>query len=419
MLDEAIAPANLAAPRVANAPGALAGVRIADFGWVLAGPYGTMLMSYLGAEVIKVESRRRIDEQRVAHRAGLSENYEASSNFLEINLNKRSVSINIAKPEGAELARRLVSVCDVVLENMRPGVMDRLGLGYQDMVKVKPDIIMASISGWGSTGPLREYTAYAPCFSSFAGLAHLTGYPDQDPSPGTSSNDARSGTAATFAVLMALVMRQQTGQGQYIDLSACEALNNLIGDRVMEFMMTQHSPIRSGNHDAGLAPHNCYRCQGDDKWLSIAVASDAEWKGLRAAMGSPAVLDTPAFATNAMRWENRHALDAIIETWTSQGEAFALMELLQRHGVPAMPSFNADELFTNPHLLERGAISETVHPVIGKRPIITPPWKMSETPPAIQRTAPLLGEDNEYVFCELLGLTKDDVELLAEAEVVY
>src|SRR4051812_28716700 len=125
-------------------PGALKGVRVADFGWVLAGPYSTMLLSYLGAEVIKIESRRRIDEQRVAHGAGLSENYEASSNFLEINLNKRSVSINIAKPEGASLAKRLVSISDVVLENMRPGVMDRLGLGYRDMVQVKPDIIMAS-----------------------------------------------------------------------------------------------------------------------------------------------------------------------------------------------------------------------------------------------------------------------------------
>ena len=179
-------------------PGALQGVRIIDFGWVLAGPYSTMLLGYLGAEIIKVESRRRIDEQRVAHRAGLSENFDASSNFLEVNLNKRSVSINLSKPEGAALARRLVALSDVVIENMRPGVMDRLGLGYRALAQVKPDIIMASISGWGGTGPLREYTAYAPCFASFSGIGHLTGYADEEPNTGTSSNDARSGTAAVL-----------------------------------------------------------------------------------------------------------------------------------------------------------------------------------------------------------------------------
>jgi crotonobetainyl-CoA:carnitine CoA-transferase CaiB-like acyl-CoA transferase len=400
-------------------PGALSGVRVVDFGWVLAGPYSTMLLSYLGAEVIKVESRRRIDEQRVAHSAGLSENYEASSNFLEINLNKRSISINIAKPEGAALAKRLVAISDVVIENMRPGVINRLGLGYADLVKVKPDIIMASISGWGGTGPLREYSAYAPCFSAFGGTAHLQGYPDEEPNQGTSSNDARSGTAATFAVLMALVMRQRTGQGQYIDLSACEAMNALIGDRMVEYMMTGISPIRAGNHDARFAPHAVYRCQGQDRWISIAVTCDAEWDALRTAMGNPPFLADPAFATAVGRWENRHQLDTLMEGWTCERDAFELMELLQAHGVPATPSFTAEDLFTSPHLIERAAITETHHPVQGVRPIIGPPWKMSATPPRIGRTAPLLGEDNQYVFEELLGLPKDEVEKLSAEQVIY
>lgn len=400
-------------------PGALQGVRVADFGWVLAGPYATMLLSYLGAEVIKIESRRRIDEQRVAHRAGMSEEFDASSNFLEINLGKRSVSINLSKPEGAELAKRLVAISDVVIENMRPGVMNRLGLGYKDLVKVKPNIIMASISGWGSKGPLREYTAYAPCFASFSGMGNLTGYPNDEPNTGTSSNDARSGTAAAFAVLMALVLRQRTGQGQYIDLSSCEALDSLIGDRIMQYMMTGVSPMRTGNHDAGMAPHSVYRCKGDDKWISIAVATDAEWNALRGAMGSPACLDDAAFARRAGRLENQDQLDAIVEEWTCQHEAVELMESLQQQGVAAMPSFSAEDLFTNPHLLERGAITETVHPVIGRRQAISPPWKMSATPPSIVRTAPLLGEDNHYVLCELLGLSEKEVLRLGEAQVVY
>jgi crotonobetainyl-CoA:carnitine CoA-transferase CaiB-like acyl-CoA transferase len=399
--------------------GALRGVRVADFGWVLAGPYSTMLLSYLGAEVIKIESRRRIDEQRVAHRAGLSENFEASSNFLEINLGKRSVSINLAKPEGAALARRVVAISDVVIENMRPGVMDRLGLGYKDMVKVKPDIIMASISGWGSKGPLREYTAYAPCFASFSGMGHLTGYSDEEPNTGTSSNDARSGTAAAFAVLMALVMRQRTGQGQYIDMSSCEALNSLIGDRILQYMMSGQSPMRSGNQDSGMAPHNCYRCAGDDKWISIAVATEEEWQALRTAMGRPTALEDLAFVTAAGRWQHRNQLDALVESWTRQHDAVELTALLQRHGVAAIPSFSAEELFANPHLLERGAITETLHPVLGKRQAISPPWKMSATPPGICRTAPLLGEDNHYVLCELLGLAESEVRRLADAHVVY
>ena len=400
-------------------PGALQGVRVADFGWVLAGPYATMLLSYLGAEVIKIESRRRIDEQRVAHRAGLSENFEASSNFLEINLGKRSVSLNIAKPEGAELARKLVAVSDVVIENMRPGVMDRLGLGYKDLVKVKPDIIMVSISGWGSRGPLREYTAYAPCFSSFSGIAHLTGYADEEPNTGTSSNDARSGTAAAFAVLMALVIRQRTGRGQYIDLSSCEALNSLIGDRFVECMLTAHSPKRSGNQDAGMAPHGCYRCKGDDQWISIAVANDLEWARLREVMASAPGLENPEYATEHGRWKHRDALDKQIEHWTIERDAAELMELLQAHDIAAVPSFSADELFSNPHLEERGAITETVHPVLGNRKAISPPWKMSATPPSIVKTAPLLGEDNQYVLCDLLGLVPDEVQRLAEAQVVY
>jgi crotonobetainyl-CoA:carnitine CoA-transferase CaiB-like acyl-CoA transferase len=400
-------------------PGALQGVRVADFGWVLAGPYATMLLSYLGAEVIKIESRRRIDEQRVAHRAGLSENFEASSNFLEINLGKRSVSINIAKPEGAELARKLVAISDVVIENMRPGVMDRLGLGYNELVKVKPDIIMASISGWGSKGPLREYTAYAPCFSSFSGIAHLTGYPDEEPNTGTSSNDARSGTAAAFAVLMALVIRQRTGRGQYIDLSSCEALNSLIGDRFVECMLTGHSPKRSGNQDAGMAPHGCYRCTGDDRWISIAIANDSEWSQLRKVMADVPGLANPEYATGHGRWKHRESLDKQIEQWTIERDATELMELLQAHGIAAVPSFSAVELFSNPHLEERGAITETVHPVLGKRKAISPPWKMSATPPSIVKTAPLLGEDNEYVLCDLLGLDRGEVQRLAEAQVVY
>ncbi|GAA5003849.1 CaiB/BaiF CoA transferase family protein [Streptomyces hyderabadensis] len=400
-------------------PGPLQGVRVIDFGWVLAGPYATMLLSYLGAEVIKVESRRRVDEQRIAHRAGLSEEVEASSNFLEVNLGKGSVSLNIATPEGAELARRLVATADVAIENMRPGVMDRLGLGYDALSEVKPDLIMVSISGWGATGPLRDYTAYAPCFSSYSGLAHLTGYADGEPGTGTSSNDARAGTAAAFAILMALNIRERTGEGQYIDLAASLALNALVGDSVLEYAMTGESPARDGNRDRLMAPHNVYRCKGEDRWISIAVGDDTEWAKLRETMGDPPWAADETFATAAGRRAEEDRLDALLEEWTLQYEPMELTELLQSRGVAAMPSFSAEELFNSPHLVERGAVTEVAHPVLGRRQAVSPPWKLSETPASIRSTAPLLGQSNDEVFGRLLGLPAEEIERLKKAKVIY
>jgi crotonobetainyl-CoA:carnitine CoA-transferase CaiB-like acyl-CoA transferase len=398
---------------------ALKGVRIADFGHVLAGPYSTMLLGAMGAEVIKIETRKRPDEQRVQHGGGASTDYESSSNFFEINLNKLSVSLDLSNPKGSELARRIVGVSDVVMENMRPGVMDKLGLGYKDLVKVKPDIIMLSLSGFGSTGPYRGYTAYAPCFSCFGGQAHLTGYEDAEPNTLTSSCDSRAGTAGAFAMLMALNIREQSGLGQYIDLSSAEALNAMVGDQMMDYAMNQRSPGRHGNHDAIMAPHNVYRCRGEDSWISIAVGDEAEWEGLRRAMGEPAWAADPAFATAYSRWLDQNRLDGLIETWTSTHEAYALMELLQRHGVPAMPSFKAEDLFSNAHLLSRGGIVEVEHPRLGVRKTIAPPWKMTQTPPAISRTAPLLGEHNDYVLRELVGLSQAELDQLVEEKVVY
>ena len=400
-------------------PQALAGVRVVDLGWVLAAPYATMLLGYLGAEVIKVESRRRIDEQRIAHRAGFSKDYDASSNFFEVNLAKRSVTLNLATPRGAELTRQLVATSDVVIENMRPGVIDRLGLGYAELAKVNPDIIMASVSGWGGRGPLREYTAYAPCFSSFSGLGNLTGYADDEPNTGTSSNDARSGTGAAFAILMALMIKQHTGRGQYIDMSSCETLNTLVGDRMIEYGLSGSSPGRDGNHDGVVAPHNAYPCDGDDSWISIAVTTDDEWLSLRSAMGDPAWAQDRAFDTNQGRWDRQDELDRLVAEWTRSYPAGELTTILQAHGVAAVPSYKAEDLFNHPHLLARGSIMEIPHPRLGVRKAISPPWNLSHTPARVTRSAPLLGADNDYVLGDLLGLSSEEIAQLAEEQIVY
>jgi crotonobetainyl-CoA:carnitine CoA-transferase CaiB-like acyl-CoA transferase len=399
--------------------GALQGVRIVDFGHVLAGPYSTMLLGAMGAEVIKIESRKRIDEQRVQHGAGASNDSESSSNFFEINLNKLSVTLDLSTREGSELARRIVAISDVVMENMRPGVMDKLGLGYRDLARVKPNIIMLSLSGFGATGPYRAYTAYAPCFSCFGGQASLTGYADAEPNTLTSSCDSRAGTAGAFAMLMALNIREQSGQGQHIDLSSSEFLNAIVGDQMMDYAMNRRSPTRDGNHDAMMAPHSVYRCAGEDSWISIAVGTETEWQGLCRAMGNPPWAAQPQFATAAGRLAQQDRLDRDIQAWTAKREAYPLMELLQAHGVAAMPSFKAEDLFNNPHLRSRGGIAEVQHPRLGTRQVIAPPWEFSKTPASVARTAPLLGEHNEYVFCDLLGVSETELAQWIERKVIY
>ncbi|WP_250518392.1 CoA transferase [Caballeronia sp. ATUFL_M1_KS5A] len=399
---------------------ALKGIRVADFGHVLAGPYCSMLLSTLGAEVIKIETRARPDEQRAQHGAGDVSDLESNSNFLEVNLNKLSVSLNLTTDEGKELARQIVAVSDVVVENMRPGVMDKLGLGYEDLVKVKPDIIMIALSGFGQTGPLRTYSAYNPCFTSVGGLAHLCGYPEKKPNTmNNSGGDARAGNAGVFSVLMALNMRQRTGQGQYIDQSSCEVINSMVGDQMMDYAMNRRSPKRTGNRDAVMAPHNCYRCKGDDAWISIAVSTEAEWQALCEAMGQPQWRDDDAFASAMSRLQNQTRLDELIQAWTIEHDAVDLMRRLQALGVPAMPSFKAEQLFNDAHMLETGAVVEVRHPVLGKRKTITPPWRLSETPATFHTTAPLLGEHNDYVFTQLLKLPEAKIARLMEEKVIY
>jgi len=399
---------------------ALKGIRVVDFGHVLAGPYCTMQLASLGAEVIKVETRARPDEQRAHRGDGEHANLEANSNFLECNMGKLSCTINLTTDEGRALARRLVAKADVVLENMRPGVMAKLGLDYDELVKIRPDLIMLSLSGFGATGPLRRYAAYNPCFTSVGGVSHLTGYAEKKPNTMTNSGgDARAGTAAVFAALMALKFRQQTGKGQYIDSSSCEVINSMIGDQMMDYAMNRRSPKRHGNRDARMAPHNVYRCAGQDDWISISVGNEAEWQGLVRAMGQPDWAGEECFATNEARLSHQDRLDALISDWTKGLGDYEAMHVLQAEGVPAMPSFRAEELFNDPHILDRGAVQVFDHPVLGPRKAITPQYHLSETPARIRRTAPLLGGDNDHVFRRLLDMEADEIARLEQARVIY
>lgn len=399
---------------------ALSGVRIADFSWVLAGPSATLLLSLMGAEVIKIESLKRLDQSRqnTLNEQGLPD-YDNSPYFNVVNLNKKGIRINLSRPEGVELARKVVAESDVVIENMRPGVMDKLGLGYKDLVKVKPDIIMLSSSGFGSSGPYREYAGFAPIFAAFGGLAHLTGYEDGEPNTMSGVMDLRIGTITAFAILAALVNRQETGNGQFIDLSSSECVSALIGPQLMEYTMNRRSPFRCGNQDAIMAPHNCYRCKGHDNWISIAISDDAEWEAMCRVMGNPAWTEDEAFAGVYNRWENREKLDSLISEWTVNYTHYEVMEMLQAAGVAAMPSFSAEELLADPHVRARDIIQEVRHPVMGKKMVVNPAWKMSETPVKINSASPLLGEHNRQVFGDLLGMSDEEIKKLEDEQIIY
>lgn len=400
---------------------ALSGIRIADFSWIWAGPYAASLLAYMGAEVIKIESRGRIDQTRKGTMMDTDDfdglNY--SPTFNNANLNKMGVSLNLATPEGVRLAREIVKNCDVVISNMRPGKMDKLGLGYEDFKKIKPDIIMIESSGFGSTGPYRGYAGFAPIFASFGGLAYLTGYEDGTPNVMSGVQDMRAGTASAFIVLAALYNKKRTGEGQYIDLSSSECLSSLIGPELMDYTMNRRSPRRKGNKDEIMAPHGCYRCAGEDKWISIAAASDAEWKALCCIMGNPQWCRAKEYESMLGRWEHQEELDRHISEWTAGYSSHELMEKLQEAGVAAMPSFDAEEILKDPHTKARGLFVDVEHPRLGTQTVMGPAWKFSETPARIRKAAPLIGEDNETVFGSLLGMTEEEIRDLTDKKVIY
>jgi len=400
---------------------ALKGIKIVNFGWVYAAPYCSMLLSFMGADVVKVESRLRVDQTRrtgVFVGDGATVGLESSPMFNNINLNSKGVTINLKNPKGIELAKRLVAECDVVMENMRPGVMDKVGLGYEDLKAVKPDIIMLSMSGFGSKGPYGLYAGYAPVFASFGGGAYLTGYSDGDPNTGSGVMDLRAGTAAAFAVLSALVYRNRTGEGQYIDLSCSESVGVLVGPELLEYPLTGRSPERCGNEDVIMAPHQVYRCKGDDKWVSIAVAADEEFASLCKVMGKPELAEDPAYADRYSRWENRKELDKIISEWTSGYSHLEITRMLQAVGVAAAPSFTAEELVSDPHTIAREKFITVDHPTQGKKWVLTPPWKFSETPATIEKSCPVIGEDNDHFFLDVLGLSQEEYAALKDEKAI-
>jgi len=388
--------------------GILGGIRVIDFTTNLAGPYGTRFMRMLGAEVIRIEHGKRLDVLR----------RRSESDFNATNLGKMSVTIDLKSEKGLDLAKKLIRISDVVVESFRPGVMAELGLGYEVVRQVKPEALMVSLSGFGETGPERNFASWASIFAAMSGVSYITGYPEGIATEFRGSFDTRAGQMVAFAVMVGLVHRRKTGQGQHIDISAIESQICSIGDVVMDYTMNGRIRERAGNRDSHMAPHNTYRCIGDDSWVSIAVGSDSEWKSLCAAMEKMELLTDERFKDPPSRWENQQELDEIITSWTLNYTDYEVTDILQKANVAAMPVLSAPEIFDDPHLRHRNFIQEVEHPQIGKRLVFGPPWHMPGDASYTPSRGPLVGEHNDYVFCDLLGLPQEEVSRLKEEKVI-
>ena len=407
-------------------PGPLDGYRVLDFGWVLAGAVPGMILADMGAEVIKVETRQRMDYMRLGRPIiGDHPDPEQNPMFHNVNRGKRSITLNTTRPEAVDLARRLASQCDVVIENFSPGVMQRLGLDYETLSRDNPRLVMASITSNGQTGPLRDLRAYAPSIGALSGLDSTMGYEASGGEGGRPLGlkhayaDLCGALHAVFGITSALHQRTRTGRGQYIDVSMLRATVATMGAGLMEYELTGRVPQPRGNYDPVMAPYGNYPCQGDDEWVSVAVRTEEEWRGLVNAMGSPAWADEPIFASRYSRLNHRRELDARLSEWTKAQTAWDAAELLQANGVAAFPVLDAEGRLFNPHFQERGLYSEIEHPALGAEPVFNLMWQLSRTPPRIQRHAPLLGEHNSEVFCGLLGMQEAEVSRLQEEQVIW
>jgi benzylsuccinate CoA-transferase BbsF subunit len=404
---------------MAKAP--LSGIRVLDFTWAWAGPFCTMQLAHLGAEVIRIETTARpaCATRMIPPFADDIPGPNRSGYFNQYNQGKKSILMNLARPEAIEIACEMVRHCDVVTDNFAAGVMDKLGLGYEKLRKFKPDIIMASMSGYGQTGPFRSFVGYGPPASAAAGLFFTTGYRGLGPSEiGLSYPDPNAGIFGAFAIMAALTQRAITGEGQYIDQSQLETAIVLMPEGLLQYAMNGREPERAGNRDPVMAPHECYRAKGDDKWISIAVGSEEEWRALCGVMGAPELAEDSRFKTAALRKRNEDALDQMITVWTAQHDRWWITRKLQAAGVAAFPSMSNKDLAEDPHLLERGFLVDPQHPEIGKRLHAGIPWRMSETPCDVRSAAPVRGADTEEVLKSILGYTRDKVETLREAGIL-
>jgi benzylsuccinate CoA-transferase BbsF subunit len=401
--------------------GPLAGIRVIDCTTVNAMPTAMYCMGDMGAEVIKVEAHTRLRTEGLGpFPDGVPGEkwWNRDGGFQRLNRSKLGITLNLKSPEAIETFKRLVAVSDIVAENNRPGVMERLGLGYEELRKINPSLIYFSFSGFGQTGPWRDYQGIGRMFELTAGVSQFTGYPDESPRRvGSAWFDPPNGWMVVFALLSALHNRERTGKGQYIDQAMYQMAVSTLGDAILDWEVNGRNGRIMGNSHPYLAPHGAYPCKGDDRWIVITVEDDLQWSALVSAMGTPAWAGEERFSDGLSRWKNREALENHISAWTRKHSAEELMALLQEARVPAGVAQNARDTMLDPQMKERGffeLVEHAKHLNIGPRHYGGQPWRMSKSRTYIRRAAPDLGQDNEYVFGEILGMSEAEVTKLYE-----
>jgi crotonobetainyl-CoA:carnitine CoA-transferase CaiB-like acyl-CoA transferase len=414
----------------------LAGIRAVCLTAIWAGPYASMLLADWGCEVIKLESTQRRQLQTRGFNLRFPEGSKAKredgapwpwgypdldpgekpwnrfSQFNSHNRNKLDMTVDLTQPKGMDILRRLVRISDLFIENNAPSTLDKLGITYEWLKEVRSDIIMIRMPAFGLSGPYKDYRSYGSGPEATIGFTWLRGYTDLDKSVSTTSVaqcDAAAGVNAAMAAVMALHYRRRTGKGQFIELAQVESVIPQLGEAIMDYTMNGRVQDSLGNRDLhGAAPCGNYRCKGADRWVSITVRNDEEWEGFCRAMDNPAWTKDEKFATTLNRYKNQDELDKLVEGWTALHDPGALMLMLQKEGVAAAPLTTPADSYADPQLKETSVLEKVTHPEAGTHIYPGMGWQQRRTPNSIRRYACRLGEDNEYIYKELLGISDEE-----------
>ena len=386
--------------------GPLSDLKVVEFGTLIAGPFCGQILADFGADVVKVEDPKGGDPMRAWGRS-LPKGH--SPWWPVIGRNKRSVTLNLRSPEGQAIARRLIAGADVLIENFRPGTMEKWGMGYESLAAENPGLVMARVSGFGQTGPYASRAGYGLIGEAMGGLRHITGEPDRPPArAGLSIGDSLAATHAVMGVMMALHVRERTGRGQVVDAAIYESVLAMTENLVTEYDLTGYVRERSGSVLPGIAPSNVYPTAGGGMIL-IGGNGDTVFARLCEAMGQPGLKDDPRYVDHASRGVNQAELDDLIGAWTRHQSLEDLLVLLEDNGVPCGRIFSAPDMLADPQYQAREAIVETDHPVFGKVKMQNVFPKLSETPGAVRWPGPALGEHTDAVLSEALGFTPEKI----------